>query len=365
MASSRDAVMERGLKALGWHVDAMPRNVTGCDMGIDCGRCAYGCRLGAKQSVTKTWLADAAAHGARLVTGTDVRTIDVRDGRAAGVTAMAAGGHPVRVRARAVVAAGGAIQTPALLRRSGLANPNIGRYLRLHPATAIWGVYDEELRPWEGTIQARYSVQDRDLDGHGYGVIYETGPSNPALVQGLMNWRGGAAYLAMMEELRYSGVIGVITRDRDPGEVKVGRDGEPTVHYRLSPYDTEHVKAGVEGATRIAEAAGARKIYSGHQAGPCYEPGKRGSYQEFVAACHAAGYGPGRCAFAALHIMGTARMGDTPGTSATNPDGATWDVPNVIVADASCFPTASGVNPMISIEAIARMNGARLASTLR
>ncbi|OAA22305.1 choline dehydrogenase-like flavoprotein [Frankia sp. EI5c] len=364
VASARDAVLERGLRALGWHVDALPRNVTGCDMGVDCGRCGSGCRRGAKQSVTKTWLADAAAHGARLVTRVDVRRIDVRDGRALGVRASTPGGHDVTVRARAVVVAAGAIETPALLRRSGLANPNIGRYLRLHPATAVWGVYDEEIRPWEGGLQTRYSDEHSDLDGAGHGVIYETGPANPAALQGFMNWRGAAAHLATMKELAHTAGVGVITRDRDFGEVRVGRDGQPVPHYRLSRHDAGHLGAGVEGAARIIEAAGARRIYSSHQAGPSYEPGKRGSHEEFTAACRSAGYGPGQCAIAALHIMGTARMGDSADTSATDPDGAVWELPNVVVADASCLPTSPGVNPMISIEATAYMNATRLAARL-
>ncbi|WP_371859350.1 GMC family oxidoreductase N-terminal domain-containing protein [Nocardia speluncae] len=71
--------------------------------------------------------------------------------------------------------AAGAIQTPALLRRSGLGNKNIGRYLRLHPAAAVFGLFDEEVRPWEGGLQTRICRQHADLDGNGYGVIYETG----------------------------------------------------------------------------------------------------------------------------------------------------------------------------------------------
>ncbi|MCK9903322.1 GMC family oxidoreductase N-terminal domain-containing protein [Frankia sp. Cpl3] len=363
-ASARDTVMERGLNALGWHVDVLPRNVTGCDQGVECGRCGLGCRLGAKRSVTKTWLADAQSHGARLVVDVDVRRVDVRGGRAVGVRGVTGSGHAVTVHARAVVVAAGAIQTPALLRRSGLTNPNIGRYLRLHPATAVWGVYDEPIRPWEGGLQTRYSREHDDLDGAGHGVIYETGPGNPAALQGFMNWRGGAAHLATMKELAHTAAIGVITRDRDAGEVGVGRDGEPVPRYRLSEHDTAHLKAGIEGAARITAAAGARRIFSAHQAGPSYEPGRRGSHDQFVAACHAAGYGPGQCAVAALHLMGTARMGGSPELSATDPDGSLWELPNVVVADASCFPTSSGVNPMISIEAIAYMNARRLAARI-
>jgi choline dehydrogenase-like flavoprotein len=360
--SSRDAVMERGLKALGWHVDEMPRNVVGCDNGVECGRCGYGCRIGAKQSVTKTWLVDAQAAGARILPGVDVRRIVTAAGRATGVEAVAAGRYQVRVRAAAVVCAAGSLQTPALLRRSGLSNPNIGQHLRLHPATAVWADLDEPIRPWEGGLQTRYSTEHADLDGAGYGVVYETAATNPALAVAFLPWRGARAHLDVMLSLSRRSGVGVITRDRDSGEVRVGKDGEPTVRYSLSGRDARHLHAGVAGAARILAAAGAKSLMTGHQHGPAWRAGD--DLDTFIAGAERAGYAPGRCVLAALHLMGTARMGGDPGTSAVNPDGATWEIPNIVVTDAAAFPTSSGVNPMISIEAIAYMSAARLAARL-
>ncbi|MFE3257846.1 GMC family oxidoreductase [Nocardia sp. NPDC059091] len=363
-ASHRDEILERGLRKLDWHVEPLPRNVTHCDAGIECGRCGFGCRIGAKQSVVKTWLADAAEAGARLFVGTDVRRIVVANGSATGVEAVTAEGRSVWVRARAVVVAAGAIQTPALLRRSGLGNRNIGDFLRLHPATAVFGVFDEDIRPWEGGMQTRYSKQDRDLDGNGYGVIYETGPMTPGMSVGFQAWTGAVTHRDRMLKLANTVAVGVITRDRDHGSVETDRRGEAVVRYRISARDAAHMHTGIVNAARILEAAGAERIFSGHQAGVGYEPGASGSHEEFAAQAAAAGYAPGRCSMGALHIMGSARMGGSPADSATNPDGVTWDVPNIVVADGSCFPTASGVNPMVSIEAIAHMNATRLAARL-
>ncbi|MFC9892233.1 GMC family oxidoreductase N-terminal domain-containing protein [Nocardia sp. NPDC127579] len=363
--SGRDGVLERGVQKLGWDLGTLPRNVSdACDAAVECGRCGYGCRLGAKQSVTKTWLADAEGKGARLVVGADVRRIEVKHGKAEGVHAITASGAELTVRARAVVVSAGAIQTPALLRRSGLRNKNIGDYLRLHPATVVFGGFDEEVRPWEGGLQARISREHRDLDGAGYGVIYETGPLHPALLMGFMGWRGATEHRDTVLNLRNSMAVGVITRDRDHGSVTVDKAGEAIVKYTMSARDAAHMHAGVSGAAEILEAAGANRIYTGHQAGVSYQPGVRGTHAEFAAAAQAAGYGPGRCNMGALHIMGSARMGGSAEISATDPDGATWEVPNIVVADASCFPTASGVNPMVSIEAIAYMNAKRLVSRL-
>ena len=57
-----------------------------------------------------------------------------------------------------VVVACGAIHSAALLLRSGLENAHIGRHLHLHPVSNVCGVFDEEIRPWEGTMQAIYST---------------------------------------------------------------------------------------------------------------------------------------------------------------------------------------------------------------
>ncbi|WGX99385.1 GMC family oxidoreductase N-terminal domain-containing protein [Nocardioides sp. L-11A] len=364
-AAPRDAILERGARALGWDVAAMPRNVVGCDQDVECGRCGMGCRLGAKQSTAKTWLADAADAGARICTGVSVRTVLTSFGRATGVEGVTAQGHRVRVRSRAVVVAAGAIQTPALLQRSGLTNPHIGRHLRLHPATAVWGRMDEPVDGWVGAMQSRYVDALTDLDGNGYGVLFETAPLTPAFGTGFVNWRGSDDFRRRMTELRHTLGVAVIVRDRDPGgTVRTDRRGEPVVRYRLSPRDTDHLVQGLVGGARIAEAAGARWIASTHHRPLSYEPGGRGSLAGFERDLRSAGAAPASLALAALHLMGTARMGGSADSSALDPDGRAWEIEGLYVADGSCFPTASGVNPMISIESIAHLTATRLAAHL-
>jgi long-chain-alcohol oxidase len=361
--SSRETVMRRGLEALGWHVDAMPRNVVGCDQGIVCGSCGLGCRLGAKRSTVRTWLADAQAAGARILVRTRAERLVLRDGAARGVEARTHDGHEVQVRARAVVVACGALQTPALLRRSGLSNEHTGRHLRLHPVTAVFGVFDEELRPWEGTMQALYSDELRDLHD-GYGVKFETAPVHPGLAAGFLPWASATQSLDLMRQLPHVAGIGILTRDRDAGEVHVGRDGEPVARYRVSPFDLAHVRRGFTGAARILEAAGARRIMSAHTGGLEYRPGGSGGVDQFLHEADAWGWGAGRCVFFSFHIMGTVRMGGSPATSACDPDGRVWGVDGLVVADGSVFPSAPGVNPMISIEASAHLSARALAARL-
>jgi len=363
IASSRDAVMERACRELGWHVDAMPRNVRGCDQGEQCGYCGLGCRLGAKQSTAKTWLVDAAKGGARMLVRTKVDQVRV-DGTATGVDATAAGGHAVTVRARAVVAAAGAIQTPALLKRSGLANANVGKHLRLHPVSPVFGILDERLEPWFGSMQSRYSTEHADLDGEGYGVIYETGALHHHILLPFAPWRGGDHHRGLLDAHNHTVGIAALVRDRDGGDVRIDKTGEPVVRYRLSDHDAKHLRFGTERIAEMLETAGAKRIYSSHLKWVSYDPGVEGDRARFMADADAAGWGSGQITMGSFHIMGTARMGGSAATSATKPTGETWDVRSLYVCDASAFPCASGVNPMVSIESIAHMNARGLAAAL-
>ena len=360
--SSREHKLQEGCVKLGWHVDAMPRGVRNCAQGKECGYCGLGCRVGAKQSVVKTWLADAGSTGTRFIIRTKVERVVVEGGAARGIVGRTAEGHRVTVRSRAVIAACGSIHTPALLKRSGLRNANIGKHLKLHPATAVWGQFDEELKPWEGVMQALYSDQHRDLHD-GYGLKYETAANHPHLFIAFAPWRGARKHLSLMEGLTHSVPLGVLLRDRDGGEVRVGRDGEPIVRYKLSPFDTDHLRTGIDGAAQILEAAGARRIFTSQGKFVTYEPGN-GGRERFIEEADAAGYGPGQIHLGSFHIMGSARMGGSPAGSACDPNGQTWDVRDLYVLDGSAFPTASGVNPQISIQAIAHMGARTLASKL-
>ena len=358
--SAREQVFQRGLSALGWHWAAMPRNVVGCEQGKICGYCGYGCSIGAKQSSTKTWLADAQSAGARLVTETRAARVRIDARAATGVEARTRRGHRVTIRCKAVVVACGAIHTPALLLRSGLRNENIGKNLHLHPVSNVGGVFDETIRPWEGTMQAIYSDEHRCLTGN-YGVKYETTALQPVIAVAVLPWREPENYRELLGKLPNTAAIGVLLRDRDGGRVTLDRDGNPVSHYELSAFDRAHLQRGFLGAAQILEAAGARLIFSPHAKWCAYEPGRKGSLESFREAMDEAGWDSGRLAMFSFHIMGTSRLGGAAKTSATNPEGECWEVRNLFVMDGSSFPSASGVNPMISIEAIAHRNASALA----
>jgi long-chain-alcohol oxidase len=263
LPSRRDETIRAGLDKLGWQWEVMERNVRGCSEEV-CRLCHYGCQLGAKQSTLKTWVQDAHDAGARVLVETRAERVTIEGGEARGVEARTAAGHRVTVRARAVVSACGALQTPVLLGRSGIPSKALGKHLRLHPVLVVWGQFDEEVRPWEGMLSSTFSDQDADMDGRGYGVKYEHVATPPSILLSFSPWRGGRRHAELMQAMPYTGGVGVLLRDRGVGEVRTARDGQPVVRYRLSPEDVDHMRRGVRGAARVVEAMGARRIYSSH-----------------------------------------------------------------------------------------------------
>jgi len=355
---TRDAILERGLRALDWHSGRLPRNVRACPQDDGCGYCGYGCRHGAKQSTLATYLRDAFERGARIVTQAEVKRVLLAQGCAVGVDAVVAdpagrGPYRLTVRAKAVVVAGGSIHSPALLMRSGVDLPALGRHLALHPATAVFGLMDEEVRPWTGTLQASYSDQFADLDG-GYGFKFETAPLHPSLFALANPWESGAGHADLMCRLPRTTLVGILLRDRDGGRVTLSPSGRPLVSYRLSRYDAGHLRKGFAAAAAALEAAGAREIWSTHARYIAYRPdGTPGARDRWAAALDRAGYGPNQMLLCTFHQMASCRMGANQGDSVVNPENQVWGIPGLYVADASTFPTASGVNPMLTIMAIA------------
>lgn len=361
-AGRRDELMEEGLKKLGWHVDALPRAVRGCLQDESCGYCGFGCRVGAKQSSMRTFLEDASKHGARIVVNADVRKVRIIDGRATGVE-VDADGNRVVINARAVVVAGGAIETPALLLRSGLGG-QVGRNLHLHPGTAVWGVFDDDVRMWEGTLQARYSSELRSRDG-GYGPIFETVPVHPGAGSSAVPWVSAADHRSRMEKLDKLSLCAVLPRDHAGGRIKISKDGRPRIDYRLTDADERNVTEGVVAAGQVLEAAGAREIYTLHWKEPLtYFPGAAGSHARWAEEVRKVGFGPGKTTFFSFHQMSSCRMGVDPSTSAVGPDNESHEVNNLFVVDSSTFPTASGVNPMLSIYGIAHRAAGKIAARL-
>jgi choline dehydrogenase-like flavoprotein len=357
----KDQLIVDGAAALGWEAASTQRNASDCG---DCGACAFGCRRGAKRSGQRLHLAMAAGNGARLVTGALVERVEVKDGKAVGVTGRVRG-RPFRVRAGTVVLAAGAVRTPALLLGSGLNHPAIGANLHLHPTAVVTALMSTPIEIWRGTTQGARSLELADR-----GVVIESAPAHPGLVAVALPWRGRRQMAQLMSEFGHSAPLIGVTRDRDAGRVRLSGAGRPRIEYRISGHDATTARGGLLAMARIARAGGAKRVTAVGTPGESVEidAGER-AFNRFLDRLAAFDFGPNRAALFSAHQMGTARAGSDPQTSACDPHGRVRSDANgglvggLYVGDASLFPTAVGVNPMVSVMLMAARVAEAIASS--
>jgi len=350
--NAQNAHLERGAQALGYaDVGVIARNVNGCG---ECGFCNFGCASGAKQGTLKTYLQDAHEHGAKIIVRAYAERITHQNGRVTGAIATVedANGakHRLSISARVVVVAAGAIHTPALLRRSGLSNPNIGANLHLHPVTSVVGQHTEPVISWQGAPMTRVVKTFANLDGRGYGYRIECPPAQPGVLGAQLPWQSGAQHRALMQHIRHFSHFIILVRDHYSGQVKVNKAGNPVLHYHLHPYDAKHLMHGLLEGIKIHQAAGAAVIYSPHNRFLAHHT-QNEDIQPFIDRVRREGFKPNAYALFSAHQMSSCRIGGDSQRGALQPNGESWEVKNLFVADASVFPTASGVNPMLSIMA--------------
>lgn len=351
--NANNQVLLDGARALGMRAEITPRNAP-ADCGDGCGYCGYGCAYGKKRSAAAVFLPDVVARQGAIYANARAVRVELKDGCARGVVA-----ENFTVDADLVVIAAGALRTPGLLARSGIRHPLLGKRLFLHPVASAIAEFERPIHAWEGPMQSAYC--EVASDGN-YGVTIETAPAHPGLAALALPWRSREHHARLMERLPRVATMIALTRDRDPGSI--GVDEEAAIRYRVSPHDEKNLVAGLLALVDVAFAAGAIRVMTLH-ARPieiernAWTPRYRNGFSRRIGALGAA---PNRQTLFSAHQMGTAAMGAYRSTSVVNPDGRVWGWSNLLVADASVFPQSSGVNPMLTVMAmasrIAALNGA-------
>jgi choline dehydrogenase-like flavoprotein len=325
-----------GAAALDWRSAPLRRNATGCRGAC---QCAIGCPNNAKGGVHLNALPQACEAGARIVSGLRVHRVLSENGRAIGVLAHRADGAETRISAPLVVVAAGAIPTPPLLRRSGLGrHPRLGRNLSIHPATGITASFEEEVIPWRGVMQ---SVGIEELHEEE-GVLLEA-TSNPPGMGAISAPGYGTHLMGRLDRAANTATLGAMIADEPSGRVFGSRF--PVISYRLARADERRLRIAIEAMTRVMLAAGAAEVELGGGA-----PRVR-SESELPSAIERLDVR--RLRLAGFHPSGTAAAGSDPARHPVDPEGRLRGVDGVWVADASVLPSCPGVNPQVSIMAIA------------
>ncbi|KAJ9120385.1 hypothetical protein QFC24_005342 [Naganishia onofrii] len=294
--------------------------------------------------------------------------------------------HKAFIKANRVVVAAGTLNSPCVLLRSGLKNPTIGKNLYLHPTCIVLSEWDTEVRPWEGNILTTVINEFSDLDGQGHGVKLEGMDMLPGISLSFAPWNSGAEYKSRL--LRYPNTQGhiVLCREKHPGRVRVdAKTGKLLIDYTPSVLDRKHLLEGILEMCKVLYTMGAKEISTATAGAPIWrrddttgtaavaDQPKRPAdgwaadprFLDFLAALNARGLPLDLATFGSAHQMGTCRMGSSPMHSVVDQRGRVWGCEGLYVADASVFPSASGVNPMLTTMAFGRWIGRRLAEELK
>lgn len=372
-------VLRKGCHELGYPVNTIPRNATPDHY---CGWCCFGCKDGRKKGTLETWLVDLVNSGNGAIIP-ECNAIEVlhekkksRQKRQATGVAFKFQNQGVEelgiVKSKVTIVACGALSTPELLKGSGLKNPNIGKHLHIHPVAMCWGYFPDtipdpwpepEKRSYEGGIMTAMSTVVGNFEGSGYGAVIQTPALHPGMFSALIPWVSGRDMKDRMCKFSRTAHVFVLARDKGSGVLVSPQE----VTYTMEKIDEENIKVGLEKILRILASAGAEEIGTHHIGGRSINV-KKVSYNEFDKFVKEESSRPLKdleTPICSAHQMGSCRMGVDPKSSAVNPMGETWEIKGLYVADTSVFPTALGVNPMVTVQAIAYCTAQSVLESLK
>jgi choline dehydrogenase-like flavoprotein len=316
------------------------------------GFCNFGCSTNAKQSALVAWIPRAIRAGAEVRDMAMVGRIELgANARVAGLRYHRQGGWHFQ-RAKHVVVAGYAIETPRLLLNSacaqfpqGLANSSglVGTHLTTHAGPGVWASFDEEIRWYKGppnmAVCEHWNYVDEGKDFHGGYAFMSQGPLPRAWSQNLVTSRylwGEALRREMMKYNHMAGLVPVAeTEPRPENRVELMEETDqyglriPRVVFSYSDNDMRLQRHAVAFMREMLLAAGGRDPWISDDTS---------------------------------HILGTCRMGSDAQSSVVNADGRSWDIANLWICDGSLFPTCGGVNPSLTIQALALRMASRIGT---
>jgi choline dehydrogenase-like flavoprotein len=353
-------LLRRGAAKLGIPASAISRNVKGC---WNLGSCGLGCPTNAKQSMLVTTIPAALDRGAQLLTETRAESLELANGR---VTALICRGvepngapaqseraqAAIKIRAKHYVLAGGAINSPAVLLRSGAPDPHgvLGGRTFLHPVVMSSSVFDQKVEAWNGAPQTIYSdhfLETQAIDGP-IGYKLEAPPLHPIIFASTVPGFGQGQH-DLLKSFPYNHTLLALLRDgfheESPGgQVKLRADNSAVLDYPLTDYVMEGGRRALLSMVEIQFAAGAKQVLPLHEMAKPYT-----SWAEARTAVNALPMKPMLTRVVSAHVMGGCSLAGTERQGVTRPDGVHWQLENLSIHDGSLFPTSIGANPQLSI----------------
>jgi nucleoside-diphosphate-sugar epimerase len=328
-------LFRRGIEAMGWQYTEVPR----------CQKPNHGASPfapGNKQSMQRTFIPKALAAGARLLPDCRAARLVHEHGRVRGVEARRAGA-PLRIDADVVFVCGGAVQSAALLRRSGI-RKNVGDNLCLHPMLKAAALFEEEIAAHRDVLPI-YQVREFWPNIAIGGSVFTPGFLAMLLSE---SWQ---AHRGAMRDWSRMALYYTATRGMNRGTIRnLPGGGGVVVRYRLTEADRRNLSTGLARLGEILFAAGARAVYPSLRSPPLLRSAEQ--CRGFLKAPAAAA----AMSLSTVHAFSSCPMGENPDVCATDSFGKVAGFRNLYVNDASLIPDSPGVNPQGTVMAIALRN---------
>ena len=243
----------------------------------------------------------------------------------------------------------GSLNTPSILLNSGYKNKHLGQHLKLHPVSGVAGKFDTEQKPWAGSMQGIYS-DDSLFKNNNYGYLLEGLPMHPSLFFPFFP-NNNDPFDSFIKDYNYwSGSI-VLTSDTSSGNI-INNKNQPLWSYNFNNFDHNHLIEGLIDLVKSYYLAGAHEIMVASS--PTMHWKRKGSkvIEEFISDILNIKNEKYRFLLGSAHQMGTARIHPNPDQGVVDLNGKVHGLNNVFITDSSTFPRCSGVNPMITIQAM-------------
>ena len=353
-------LLRRGAAKLGIPALAIARNVKGC---WNLGSCGLGCPTNAKQSMLVTTIPAALDRGAQLLVETRADKFELANGRISALFCSVYASHKAladvnsaqtatKIIAKHYVLAGGAINSPAVLLRSGAPDPHgtLGARTLLHPVVMSSGVFEQKVEAWPGAPQTIYTdhfLDTQAIDGP-IGYKLEAPPLHPIIFASTVPGMGQTQH-DLLKAFPHNHTLLALMRDgfheqSQGGKVKLRSDGSPVLDYPLTDYVMDGARRALLSMMEIQFAAGATKVLPLHEMAQPYT-----AWTQARDAVNALPIKPMLTKIVSAHVMGGCGFSAFEKQGVTRPDGVHWQIENLSIHDGSLFPTSIGANPQLSV----------------
>ena len=351
----KEIKLAQGLELNKTSYKIIPRNTKNNDC-LESGFSTFGHSDDTINSSYKSWFSKDKFNEENIYSNTHVKSLSISNGKATHVN-VEHNGQSYSVAVEKVILASGSLNTPKILLNSGYKNKHLGQHLKLHPVSGVAGKFSELQNPWAGSMQGIYS-DDNLFRKDNYGYLLEGLPMHPSLFFPFFpnNQDNFADFISSYNY--WSGSI-VLTSDTSSGSI-INKNPQHLWKYNLNDFDHGNLLHGIESLVKANFLAGAEEIMVATSPTMHWKRESNEDIESFIGKVRKVRNEPFRILLGSAHQMGTARIHPNPSEGVIDLNGKVHGLENVYITDSSTFPRCSGVNPMITIQAMSHFLASKI-----